>query len=549
MRAAETIDETEIADAPTPRRGRLASLAAKTIVVLVALPLLALAALGLLLDTDLGHRLIIDRIAAMTPDSGLRVRIGRIDGSIWGETEIRDLRLYDQDGLFAEAPAVTLEWRPLAWLRGDVVIDEIASDLAIVHRPANLIPESEGGGIRLPDRDVHIGRLDIAQLRFEPAVAGTRRALRIGGEAEYRSGRFLLELDAAMRGGGDRLELLVDAFPARDRFDLDLALEAPADGVLARMMGTTAPVRMALNGDGSWQSWDGAARIEAAGRAAGDFRLTARSGLYRGDGWIAPQGLFTGRIATLATPRLALNAEGRFDDSAVSGRLTGRSEGMRFALGGGADLGRRRYDDLGLALELLRPAPLFGSVEAAAGSRLTFSLDGPFAGANFAYRASAPQLRSGATLLDQVQLSGSGAWSGGTLRLPVAGRAARLSGGGAEILADLRLTGTAALRGSRLSARNLVLEAGQARSTFALDADLASGRFAAAGQATAQGYDMAGLGAADLAASWRATSQSVGGEVRGTLRRIDQAALAWAARGPLRFESGLAGGRARPPAR
>ena len=40
----------------------------------------------------------------MTPASGLRIRIGRIDGSIWGRTQLRDVRLYDPDGLFAESP-------------------------------------------------------------------------------------------------------------------------------------------------------------------------------------------------------------------------------------------------------------------------------------------------------------------------------------------------------------------------------------------------------------------------------------------------------------
>lgn len=540
------LDEAEEFESrPAKRRSRLASLAAKTLIVLVAVPMLALVALGLLLDTDLGHRLIIDRIAAMTPDSGLRVRIGRIDGSIWGETELRDLRLYDQDGLFAEAPQVTLEWRPLSYLRGDLVMDQVASELAIVHRPANFIPSSEGGGVHLPDFDVHVGRLDIAQLRLEPAVAGARRALRLGGEAEYRSGRFLLGLDAAMRGGGDRLELLVDAFPEQDRFDLDLALDAPADGVLAKMLGTTAPLRMALTGDGSWRNWDGRARVEAAGRPAGDLMVTARSGRYRTEGWLATEGLISGPIGALASPRLALVADGRFEASTLSGRITGRSAGIRFALGGGVDFGSRRYRELGLALELLRPAPLLAGVQASAGARLTAMVDGPFDGAALTYRAAAAELRSGTTVLDRLEASGSGGWSGAGLRLPIAARAARLSGDGNALLDDLRLNGSATIRGDRLSARNLQLEAGRARTDFSLDADLATGRFAASGTASAQGYEMARIGLADIEGEWRATSQAVNGQLRGTLRRIDQAALAWAARGPLRFESALASGPGR----
>ena len=81
------------------------------------------------LDTEAGHRLIVDRIAAMTPASGLRVRIGRIDGSIWGRTELKDVRLYDPDGLFAESPEIDMDWRPLDFLWNSLVIHDLRSDL------------------------------------------------------------------------------------------------------------------------------------------------------------------------------------------------------------------------------------------------------------------------------------------------------------------------------------------------------------------------------------------------------------------------------------
>jgi translocation and assembly module TamB len=538
--AADPALAPEGAAAPPPRRVRIPSLIAKTILVLVAFPLLALAVLGLLLDTDLGHRLILDRVAAMTPKSGLRIRIGRIEGSIWGETGLRDVRLYDQDGLFAEIPKAALKWRPLAWLANRLLIDTVATDLAIVHRAPNFIPSEEGGGMSLPDFDVHVGRLDIAQLRFDEAVTGFRQVARVGGEAEYRSGRFLLDLDAVMRGGGDRLDLLVDAFPERDQFDLDLALEAPADGVLARMLGTRAPLRMAVTGDGSWHVWNGTARIEAAGRSAGDLRLAARSGRYSAGGWIAPAGLLGGRLASLAAPRLAVGAQGTFEDEVLAGRIEARSATIRLMASG--TLGDGRYDDVRFGLELLRSAPLFGDAQAAAGTRVTTILDGPYESAALVYRATAPSVRAGTTIVEQVQASGSGRWSDGRLALPIAARAARVTGAGTPILANLRLTGSASLDGDRLAARDLVLAADRATARFALQADLSDGRYAAAGTASAEGFALAGLGQADLAADWRISSADLRGTIRGTIRRSDHPALAWAARGPLRIESAIASG-------
>src|SRR5690349_17720029 len=99
------------------------------------------------LDTGPGHRFIVDRIAAMTPASGLRIRIGRIDGSIWGRTELRDVRLYDPEGLFAESPELEMDWRPIDFLFGRLVIHELESDLVTLHRLPELIPSEEPGPV------------------------------------------------------------------------------------------------------------------------------------------------------------------------------------------------------------------------------------------------------------------------------------------------------------------------------------------------------------------------------------------------------------------
>ena len=77
----------------------------------------------------------------MTPASGLRIRIGRIDGSIWGQTQLNDVRLYDPDGLFAESPQIDMDWRPLDFLFGTAsIINELDSDLVILHRLPQLDP-------------------------------------------------------------------------------------------------------------------------------------------------------------------------------------------------------------------------------------------------------------------------------------------------------------------------------------------------------------------------------------------------------------------------
>ena len=51
---------------------------------------MALAVGGLiLLDTAPGHRFIVDRLAQFETASGLKVRVARIEGSIYGETRLK----------------------------------------------------------------------------------------------------------------------------------------------------------------------------------------------------------------------------------------------------------------------------------------------------------------------------------------------------------------------------------------------------------------------------------------------------------------------------
>jgi translocation and assembly module TamB len=527
---------------PRPLWRRISSALVKGVIAILLVGLVAVGALGLLLDTDFGHRLIVDRIAAIAPDSGLRIRIGRIDGSIWGRTKLRDVRLLDPEGLFAEAPELDLQWQPLAWMWNRLAIDEAKSALVIVHR-APVLDESDGPS--LPRFDLHVGRLDIAQLRFEEPVAGTRRVARVTGEAEFRSGRFLLDLDATMRGGGDRLALLVDSAPERDQFDLDLALDAPAGGVLGRMLGTEAPLRIAASGEGGWRQWAGNATLDLNGRRGGELRLTAASGLYRATGWVEPARLLPASLTRLGGARTRLGAEGRIDDGVLSGRFAARSAAIRLAGSGGADLREHRYRDVRLVADLLGPEPLLAGVSAP-GARLSALLDGPFDDASLAYRANASRLLVGGASLERVSATGSGRWSRTGLTLPVAAIVGRVGGIGevnAALLAGLRIDGVLRAAGGRIESDALRFAARGISGRLALQADSGTGRYRLAATATAFAYPLAGLGRADLRLDLRAASgTAISGSARGTVRRVENAALAWASGGPIRIETGIGGG-------
>ena len=289
---------------------------------------LALAALIAFLDTGAGHRFIVDRIAAMTPKSGLRIRIGRIDGSIWGRTTLRDVRLYDPNGLFAQSSEIEMDWRPLDFLWNSLVIHELESDLVILHRLPELNPPEEPRPL-LPAYDVHLGRLDVRQLRIGARVTGRERIGSLTGQAEIGGGRALLGLDVAVRDGGDRIRIRLDAEPERDRFDLDARIRAPAGGVAGAMLGTRRPVRLDLGGEGSWSRWQGQALLDVSGRRTADLRLNMAGGRFRLEGWAAPAPFLSGKKQRLTAPRVNLRATGLFENRRVDGRLSAVSPAMR----------------------------------------------------------------------------------------------------------------------------------------------------------------------------------------------------------------------------
>jgi translocation and assembly module TamB len=532
--------------AEPPRRRRWLSLLAKTAVTLLIAFMLMIAGLALLLDTDFGHRLILDRIAAMAPDSGLRIRIGRLEGSIWGRTELKDVRLYDPEGLFAEAPRMELEWRPLAWLAGRLLVDDVHSDLVIVHRLPQL--ESDGDGTMLPDDDIHVGRLEIEQLRYGEGAADGRRSARITGQADFRGGRALLDLDATMRGGGDRLALLVDAAPDRDQFDLDVRLDAPADGVIGELFGTAEPISLEVGGDGSWSRWNGAARIEISGRPAGDLGLIARSGRYAASGWLAPAPLLPEGMAPLAAPRLSVDARAALAGDVLGGALSARSSRLQLLASGRVDLRRDRYEDVRLAAELAGATQVAAGVEAS-GLTVRARLDGHFAEASVALRMAAERITSGGAAFEGFQASGTGRLSSRGLAMPVAATLRRASSTGADgLLSNLGMSGAIFASGGTVHGRNFTASSERLRGRFAFDADLGAGRYSVAGSAAADRHPLEGIGLVDLSVAFRAWSPAAGapvivsGEARAQVRRLDNELVRWAAQGPPRIEAKLASG-------
>ena len=184
--------------------------------LLLGLALLLALALAVL-DTAPGHRWIVDRIAGIETSSGLRFRIGRIEGSIFGKSTLKNVAVLDQQGAFFTSPQIELDWAPGAWLYNKLSINSVHADKATLLRLPKLKPSLKKGPM-LPGFDIHIGKLSIDRFEVGRAVAGTPRVGNIVGSADVRSGRTLVKLQAAI-AGSDRLVIDDDAEPDRKSLD------------------------------------------------------------------------------------------------------------------------------------------------------------------------------------------------------------------------------------------------------------------------------------------------------------------------------------------
>ena len=272
---------------PEGRRARLRSdwrwrLLNELFALFVAL-LFLLAAVLVLLDSAPGHRFIVDQLGKLETASGLRIQVGRIDGSLFGKSDLRNVSVADQRGVFLTSPDIRLDWTPGAWLYHKLSISSVAAQRVTLDQLPILKPSSNKGPI-LPGFDIHIGELRIRRLNLGPEVSGRPRSGRLWAKADVRSGRALVEVQALLNNGGDRITFHLDTEPDHNKFELGTSVISPADGLLPAMIGAKRAITLSISGRGSWTRWRGTAALDLSGRAAARLALGVDRGQYPSKG-------------------------------------------------------------------------------------------------------------------------------------------------------------------------------------------------------------------------------------------------------------------------
>ncbi|MFL6736330.1 MAG: translocation/assembly module TamB domain-containing protein [Sphingomonas sp.] len=498
---AEAIAERASEQPPKvqPRRDWRWRLLNELFALFVAL-LFIFAALLVLLDSAPGHRFIADQIGKLETASGLRIRIGRIDGSVFGKTQLRNVSVADQRGVFLRSPNIKLDWSPGAWLYNKLYVDSLTADRVLLIRLPKTKPSTSKGPI-LPGFDIHVGELRIDRLEIGPEVGGKPRSGRVWGKADVRSGRALVELQAFINNGGDRIGLHLDAEPDHNKFDLRTRVIAPADGLVPALAGIKRPVDLSIAGNGNWARWRGRAALDISGRPTARLALGVDNGLYRLEGKWAPAALLTGKLQRLTVPFVSIKGEATLKSRILNGELTASTGELRAVAKGALDLANNRYQDLRLGIDLIKTKALFPNMTGK-GIRIVGTLDGPFATANYSYRLISSYVQFDANGFLGLHAEGRGRLSPWPMRVPMRLSAKYITGIGdiaGAMLANPKIEGWLTITPKLVSGQGLRLTSAKWNGKISLLIQLTEpGGFQVLLSGAMQRYLIPGLGIVDV---------------------------------------------------
>lgn len=488
--------------------------------VLGRLVLLLLAISGaflIFLDSDAGHRFIARRVAALEFANGLKIGIGSIEGSIWSRARLRDLTLSDPGGQFLAVPSATLDWRPLAYLSNHVDVRSLDAPEARLTRVPQFRPSSVQGPI-LPDLDIDIGRLRVARLTAEAAVAGSRQVLSLDGKAHLADRRAQADVLVETLGNPaadrhDRLALHLDAVPDDNRLGFALSLDAPAGGVVSKLAGIGGSMRLRAGGNGDWKRWDGSISADLDGASVARLAVAAREGNFAFFGPLQARRILPAAVSPLVGDgtRLGLVARWQQRSAQLSGRLSGAAGNVSFL--GGVDLGGNLFRKLRLDYRQAAPGLLAPNVTAS-GFALRATLDGAFARPAIAYSLEAATLKFGGATISGLSAAGQSTFAGKYRTVPVAARAAAISGldtlaGGS--LGAVSIDGDLALEWPRIVSDNLRIRSQRVDAKAIVLADTSRGFYAGTLAGRVNDYRVQSVGLFNLDTQAKIQSLAKGG--------------------------------------
>ena len=406
---------------------------AKWVAILLAALVILVGVVLLGINTDPGRRFVANQIGGYKTASGLNIKVGRIDGSLYGQMVLSDVRVSDPKGVFLTSPKLAVDWRPFAFASNHVDVRSLSTDLVTMQRRPQLIAQpSDPNAPLLPDLDIDVNKLHIGRFVLDAPVTGQKHIIRIDGSVHIADRRAQLVTDAeALRGagvsGGDTLKLILDAVPDANKLDVKARVFAPVGGVLGTMASLKAPLTATVDGQGSWKSWTGKAMATLGGQQLADLGVTARDGHIEVRGYTRPGLYLEGPVERLTAPRLDVAIDTTLNDRKADTRMKLRSSALMVDAGGLIDLANNQFGNFAVDAKLLTP----GAIAPNLNGRDVLArvvLNGAFATPTVDYKVRAATLGFGTMAVENLYAEGLARVNADRILVPVNARARRITG-------------------------------------------------------------------------------------------------------------------------
>ena len=547
MAEEPTVEESTASE---PRKKSAKGRIARWAIGIVAVLALLVVGVGLGLNTPVGKRWITDQVANLQPKNGLRIKIGRIEGNIYGDAVIHDLALSDPQGVFLTVPRAEIDWRPLAWANNRLDIRSLVAERGELQRLPELKPGDPNAPM-LPGFDIEIGHLELKNFVLAPGVAGDeRRRLNLAGSADIRNGRAMVKANGLF-DAGDRLVVDLTAEPDGDVFDADVRVDAPADGVFTSLAGLDGGYAARLDGDGTWKNWAGKLLVNRDGERIGQFDFKARDGTYAIEGRADTTPFLEGipQRALGADTRIA--ARGTFANRVIDGKLQVLGQGLNLLTQGAINLADNRADAVRFEA-IVRDPQLFGDSLRFEGAKASGTIDGKFRDLSIPFDLTADRFAAGSATITGIAQQGTATYDGSRWVIPVDARIARIVTG--NNLADPRLvngtaTGRLVFTGRELISDMLRINFPDASAQLSLRGNLAENRWEVRGPAAVNGLMFEQVGRVNAGGridfvydgAWRLSA-----DVRGQVPRVTNDTIANLAGPLIDFSGGVSLGQNAP---
>ncbi|HEX5184904.1 MAG TPA: translocation/assembly module TamB domain-containing protein [Allosphingosinicella sp.] len=517
-----------------PRGRRHAATVAKWTGIGLAGIILLLGLFILWLNSEMGRSFVARQINKLQTASGLSIHVGRIDGSLFSNLIIHDLRLSDSKGPFFTATEARMGWRPLAYFGNHIDIKSLDVPRAHLYRLPQFKPtKTAPNQPLLPNIDIDVGRLKVDRIMVDPAVTGYRHLLTLGGNAKIASGRAQVTLAAGAIAapnlpGGDRLLLKLDAVPDQNKLDMGLRIMAPANGFVAKLAHLSQPLAASVNGKGSWADWNGRAVATLGGKAFADIAIGGRDGTFTFTGPLAPGLMMAdGPVRRLLDPSVQMNLVATFDHRRADTKLRLSSPTLAIGAQGLVDLGQSSFTNFEMAARLSRPGAMLPNLSGR-DVRLAMVLNGAFRTPTIAYRLRAATLGFNGTIVEGLEARGRARVNIDRITIPLSAHARRISGLNptfGSLLDNVALDGTINIAGTKLLSDDLRIRSDKLNATAIVVADLASGTYQGGIQGRVNNFRIEGIGLLDISTHMNVVTAGRGFGIRGQMavrtRRID----------------------------